>query len=59
MRRFIALTIVLTATVWISAQTQPATPGYQLPPKEIIDICAQSEVRIEIADAKMPENTGA
>ena len=39
MRRFIALTIALaTATAWISAQTQTATPGYQLPPKEIVDI---------------------
>ena len=39
MRRLIALTIALaTATAWISAQTPTATPGYQLPPKEIVDI---------------------
>ena len=39
MRRLIALTLTLaTATVWISAQTQTATPGYLLPPKEIVDI---------------------
>ena len=39
MRRLIALTIALaTATAGISAQTQTATPGYQLPPKEIVDI---------------------
>jgi dipeptidyl aminopeptidase/acylaminoacyl peptidase len=39
MRRLIALTIAFaTATAWISAQTQSATPGYQLPPKEIVDI---------------------
>jgi DeoR family glycerol-3-phosphate regulon repressor len=31
----------------------------EIPPKEIVDICAQSEVRIEIADANMPENSGA
>ena len=39
MRRLIALTIALaTATASISAQSQTATPGYQLPPKEIVDI---------------------
>ena len=38
MRRFIALTIALaTATVWTSAQ-QSVTPGYQLPPNEIVNI---------------------
>jgi dipeptidyl aminopeptidase/acylaminoacyl peptidase len=39
MRRLIALTIALaTASAWTSAQTQNATPGYQLPPKEIVAI---------------------
>jgi hypothetical protein len=39
MRRLVALTIALaTATAWLSAQSQPATPGYQLPPQEIVDI---------------------
>jgi dipeptidyl aminopeptidase/acylaminoacyl peptidase len=38
--RFVAATLAFaTATVWVSAQQgQPATPGYLLPPKVIVDI---------------------
>jgi dipeptidyl aminopeptidase/acylaminoacyl peptidase len=40
MRRIstIALVSIVVAGTWLSAQTQPATTGYQLPPKAIVDI---------------------
>ena len=38
-RRLITLSAtILCASVWLSAQTQPAVGGYLLPPKAIVDI---------------------